>query len=534
MALWPALVVAPALAVSLAGPLSLADLPPPAALPADLLRLADQSQAAAALARQGEVAVAAGQLERAVELYRQAGAAAVRNGFTRRRQCELLLALGRRDDALVACRQAVQDGGAVPDLRAEVRALMAGAGPPPVDQVIDALIMAEGAQHLAPGQPWGYAALADIARRIGDQEMMRMNLLQLNRYAPGHHETRRALALGPSPLRWWLRGLGWAALLLASVLAAWRTVRRGRGRPGRRQPRPSTAARAITVPVLILMAAWPGAARAQQENSETPPRDRFSVYPIDDADPRRSIPTAEQAGANPLQFGYWLMDVATRAEMAEKRNDYRAAIKYYQALAGAVPHRAVSYAKICRAHEVLRERDQALETCRVALGKEGARTDDYSRYVRLLMDHPGPLPAAEIAEVKEIVAHLGKDPATRGGSHDVQCQLGVRLDDRKLLESCVAGLVVLAPSDGRTVSYQWALAVARRDFTEARRLVDRARLVGIKAEGIAQMEQGIAIQEARGRLPLWLGAIAAVLALGLLLFRGGWPRAVGRLTRKAA
>ncbi len=43
----------------------------------------------------------------------------------------------------------------------------------------------------APRQPWGYAAKADIARRIGDTLMLSSALDDLRRFAPGHYETTR-------------------------------------------------------------------------------------------------------------------------------------------------------------------------------------------------------------------------------------------------------------------------------------------------------------------------------------------------------
>ena len=67
----------------------------------------------------------------------------------------------------------------------------------------------------------------------------------------------------------------------------------------------------------------------------------------------------------------------------------------FGALAKAVPDRSVSYGKMCAAYEALGERDHGLESCRDALGRQGVRVEDFSRYVRLLLDHQGPATSAE-------------------------------------------------------------------------------------------------------------------------------------------
>ena len=64
---------------------------------------------------------------------------------------------------------------------------------------------------------------------------------------------------------------------------------------------------------------------------------------IDENHPERSIPTPEQAMKNPLQMGYLLMDLIARGEAATEIGDHEAAIRYYRAIAKAVPERAVSF-----------------------------------------------------------------------------------------------------------------------------------------------------------------------------------------------
>jgi hypothetical protein len=397
--------------------------------------------------------------------------------------------------------------------------------------------MADGAQRQLPGKPWGYAAWAEIARRIGDQALLKLSMKELERLAPDHYETRRARALAPHSFGW-ARAAGWIVLLSVVALGLYRDLSSARRR---RRPAGPQVAFVLLLAAGLLLAppdaaiaappAPPPPAAQPPELMGPPSAERLSDIPIDKRNPESSIPTPEQANANPVQFGYWLMDMATQAEEAEKKKDWRSAIGFYRALARAVPEKSVSFAKICRAYEELGERENGLSTCRLALGKEGAGADDYSRYVRLLLSHPGPVTSAERDEVSEIVKHMRQDPAAGLGALDVQCQLAVRTGDVPTLQECVSALIAAAPQDPRTVSYHWALAVAKRDFPEAARLVQRARTAGVTDDGIAQMEDLLQRWQARRRWPLWGGVIVAVAALVFLLFRL-YPRP--RMVRKPA
>ncbi len=212
-------------------------LPPVPA--AELERLDRTSPVARAHAQRAEEALAAGRVEQAETLYAQAVAAAPRAPLPHRRRCELLTRLGRRDQALKACSEAMQWGGSVYDLRATVAAIVSAPRQLTVDEVVDAQMLAEGARRLMPGQPQAYAATADIARRIGDPALLRASVAELQRIAPDHPETRRALALMPSSFGW-LRALGWVALVLG---IAW-VVARGR----RRRSRETVGAGSIAEP----------------------------------------------------------------------------------------------------------------------------------------------------------------------------------------------------------------------------------------------------------------------------------------------
>jgi hypothetical protein len=496
-----------------------AAVPPAPAHPVEVDRFAGRFPEAGKLARQAEQALAAGRLSEATSLYGEASRIAPGSGFADRRRCELLSAGGQGDLAIQACQLAVQHGGTVLDLRAMVGAVTAQPRPLSLDEVVDVTQMATGAQRQLPGEPYGYAAFADIARRIGDRELLAASLTEMQRRAPDHFETRRALALRPASPRW-TAAVGWAVLALL-VGAALR----------RRVPHLTGLRRAVAPAVLLAVLA--GRALAGPElpphAADAPPApDRFSTFRIDDADPSRSLPTPAQANANPLQFGYLLMDLATRAEVAEKHQDWAGAVRYYQALAQAVPGKSVSYGKMCRAYEALGDRTHGLAACRDALAREGVRVDDHTRYVRLLLDHPGPVTAAERDDVTAIIEHLRKDPATAGAADDVQCQLGARVADLRLLEGCVAGLSQTAPRDARTITYQWALALEKRDLERADQLLGQARAAGVNPATVARMEAAVAARRNRRRLPLLGGGVLLLAGVALFMRRPGLKKPLAR------
>src|SRR4051812_45708366 len=74
--------------------------------------------------------------------------------------------------------------------------------------------------------------------------------------------------------------------------------------------------------------------------------DLSAIGAIDEEHPERSVPTPEQALKNPLEMGYLVMDLVARAEAASQRGDHAAAVRYYAAIAKAVPERSVSYTKM--------------------------------------------------------------------------------------------------------------------------------------------------------------------------------------------
>src|SRR4051794_25678368 len=84
--------------------------------------------------------------------------------------------------------------------------------------------------------------------------------------------------------------------------------------------------------------------------------------------------------------------------------------------------------------------------------------------------------------VVAVCAMIPRAAAAAPGDLDAQwlaadrlaCELAARTRDVPALERCTANLYAAAPRDGKTVEMQWALALARGQGQEARRLVARA------------------------------------------------------------
>jgi hypothetical protein len=476
-------------------------------------RLAAESAPAAAALHEGEAALGAGDGQRAAGLLARARELAPRHPLPARRHCEVLTRLGRQPEAIAACDRARLNGGSIADLRATVAAYLARPGDPTPDDLVQAMHYAALAQQREPGLPHGAASRCDIARRIGDAHMLRACRADLQRLAPEHPETKQAAAAEATPWGMWL-GLAALSLAVLGTLAhAWWRARR---RPAEVQGRPLSAPSALVAVISALLVASSSPARADQ----APPRHEragLSEHPIDDANPEASVPAPGHANANPIQFGYFIQDLLDRADQATGRGDHAAAVRYYRAIVKAVPDRSIGLGKLCAAYEANGEIDNALKACGVALTRTGVTIEDHARFGRLMIARPGRLGDQERGLLQASIGHLRRQPGGLLRAEQLQCDLALKQGDGAMLAACTAALMAAAPDDARTIGYQWALAVHRRDGDEARRLLERARRAGVTPSGIAAMETLAAAQPGflrRWGLPL---ALAAIGLMGVLL-----------------
>ncbi|HEX3773298.1 MAG TPA: hypothetical protein VHV51_02480, partial [Polyangiaceae bacterium] len=195
--------------------------------PRGLAQLAAAHPAALGPLRDGDAALNAGQFATALALFDDASANAPVTAIVERKRCQALLGLGRRADALTACEAAINAGGqAALDLRAKVGALMTGPDAPTPTEASEAYWLARLASSSLPGEPWGYAAFAQIGRRIGDPVLWARSVEQLRRVAPNHFETKAAVLLVDRADKWRPKAFAWLFLLCAGLASALHAARR--------------------------------------------------------------------------------------------------------------------------------------------------------------------------------------------------------------------------------------------------------------------------------------------------------------------
>jgi hypothetical protein len=131
----------------------------------------------------------------------------------------------------------------------------------------------------------------------------------------------------------------------------------------------------------------------------------------------------------------------------------------------------------------------------------------------LMLAEPGTLSRKQQDALANVLAHMREDPAGRGVVDDLECRVGARTSNVAQLQECTAGLAAKSPNDAKTITYLWALAVARGDSEEAKALVARAQTAGVPAPDLAQMTEATqrAMWTRVGRLALWI-LVAALLA----------------------
>ena len=215
-------------------------------------------------------------------------------------------------------------------------------------------------------------------------------------------------------------------------------------------------------------------AMSSADGATQAPPGQLSKWTIDANNPEASAPTKQQRKKDPLQFGYWLMDVSVIADKAFERGDYATAVKYYRALSKGAPEKSVPYTKLCSSYLALGDVRAALASCREALRRDGARVLDHARFLRLLVESKDTLSPEDLADVDAIFAHLKSEKVDMMVLDQLRCDVALRVEDARRLEECTSALVVKAPDDPRTISYQWSLAMLRKD-RDAAEATRRAR-----------------------------------------------------------
>jgi hypothetical protein len=300
-----------------------------------------------------------------------------------------------------------------------------------------------------------------------------------------------------------------AGALLATGAHA---LRRAARRSGASLPRGAVAGVLFAAALLP-----PSPAAAEKPN----PQNNLTKLPLDDNDPESTVPTPETQNKDPLEFGYWLQDVTMKAEVYAKHQDHAAAIKYYRALARAVPDRAIAFERVCEQYEAIGDRDKATAACGSALLVNGVTVGDYAHYVRLVLAKPGRLSRKEQDRLAEVLDSMKGGPIARDAASELECEVGARTSNVQQLTECTAALAAKAsPNDDlKLLGFEWSLAMAQGNLAQARLLVDQAKKAGETNERVQVMERAIATASRRHMWSLILTALAAVLlaaGLGLI------------------
>jgi hypothetical protein len=269
-------------------------------------------------------------------------------------------------------------------------------------------------------------------------------------------------------------------------------------------------AEALESPAVTAAAATTSEPPGPAEIPQPFPGQLSSKFRIDDSNPEASVPGPKERDGNPLEYGYLIQDLLTRAEQAKKDQNYKAVVLYYRAVARAVPESAKGWSKLCEAYEVVNDRDRAIRACKYALERPAVELQDYLRYVHLILSREGDLTAEDRTAVQQVLTHLQKQPELETVAAQLECEAGVKEKDVKLLENCTGTLARVAPGDPRTIVFQWNLALQRGQQADARRLVERAKKAGVVLANIERMQK---LTESSGGTP-WRAAVGVgVVAL---------------------
>jgi len=492
----------------------------------ELAEVANASPRGAALIAEGEAARRRGDADGAIDAYRRAALELPTRDQARRFECMLQAERGRQAEALAACEQAVSVKNTPDSRRAQAGALMSARGQVTSVELAQAVDIAHFLLRTWPQSPQGYAAMCDIARKLGDERMLAVYMEKLEKIPGSEVElARQQRALTRSVPNHGLYA-GWALLLVVlagtALHALVGVLRRSR-------------AKLVAPASILLLLLLPSAARAAEPELSY----GLSSFGINDADPESNLPTLQELNESPLQAGYLLMDLAEKAEQAEKAGRFLHAARYYRALAALVPERATAFGKLCAAYEAGGDRVKALEACTSAVGKKGVRLEDYARFARLQLAGGETFTPEQIGDLDAVVQHLraqGPDAAKVG--EKIACDLGHRLGDQKRLSECTAALLKAAPGDPQVASYQWSLALLKKDYALAQKHIQRAKELGVRAEVLEQMHfvtaETIPWWRRHGLLPPVLGSLVFLLALGLGLGRLWSRRAPAQALRAAS
>lgn len=252
----------------------------------------------------------------------------------------------------------------------------------------------------------------------------------------------------------------------------------------------------------------------------------LSPWPINPEDPVSTLPSEEQMKGKVLEFGYLLMDLSAEADTAFDARNYARAAKFYTAVAKIAPTKSVGFVQLCASYVGLNDYTKALSACRLALPREGVRPLDYARVVALTLAVKETLSEKEIADLDAIFAHVKSQNVDYAPLEFARCDLAVRLESEARLAECLKPLSEKAADDPRTITYQWTLALMKRDWNAAHAWIERARKASVPEAGLRHMQVATQAVQMKPRVEegpsqLWIVGVAALAltaATGVLVW----------------
>jgi tetratricopeptide (TPR) repeat protein len=280
----------------------------------------------------------------------------------------------------------------------------------------------------------------------------------------------------------------------------------------------------VSALALLAIGFWSLSSFAQSNVGPTPdassePRAAWTYYGlskwhVDKRDPERSVPSAQQRDANPLEFGYFLMDVSDLAEAALKRNDHKEAVVYFKTLVKAVPERAVSYRKACASYQALGDLQNASAFCKSALLKEGAYVQDFAQFALILLQMKPTFTMQDATDLDAVVEHLRAQLPKDSMADEIACDIALKLQDSERFEACTNHLRSIAPDSAKTLTFEWAYALQRGDTKAAEQIIRKAKQVGVPPTVVQNLEAGLA-KFSKLRRWAWLSNRSVQFGVGL-------------------
>jgi hypothetical protein len=282
-----------------------------------------------------------------------------------------------------------------------------------------------------------------------------------------------------------------------------------------------------------------------------------------------------------MEFGYFLQDLMARGQTSFLAENWEATVKYFEALATALPEVARAHSTLCVAYAKLGKIDVAAAYCAKATTLEGAKVIDHLRFIDLTLrkDKLTPSDARQVDDsLNHLRAHAAQFPQARPGDtpkpasigtapetgdqlmakmvaerraaraggagapgNDVApvdvvaeakpmhlpteielraCKLATLVGDDARLQTCVAALQGLKVDSRLLLPFIWARALLHHDEPAAQKILQDAKQLGLPDSVIGSMERDQNRAFGRtSRVLLWLLVAAAAAGLAAYALR---------------